>query len=100
MQVFVEGKAQVQVARVPVGFSREAQDQADDVAELLLPKRWREVWRADNLKVVGTTQPLLPSVLQASLAVPDVLNDIDGIPARVRNRLKLARERRPSCRNK
>lgn len=93
LQVFVEGVADVKVARVPVGFSREAQDQAEDVAELLLPPRWREVWAASNLKTVGTTRPLLPSVLAASLAVPDILADIEGIPSRVRNRCKIARER-------
>lgn len=94
LAIYIEGQADVKVQRVPVGFSREAQDQAEDVAEMLLPPRWREVWAANNLKAVGTTAPLLPSVLVESLRAPQVLDDIEGIPARVRNRAKVARERR------
>lgn len=94
LQIFVEGQADVKVARIPVAFSREAEDQAEEITEMLLPRRWREVWAANNLKAVATSRPLLPSVLRDSVAIPAILEDIDGIPARVRNRCKVARERR------
>lgn len=105
LQVYGEPSLDVHVARIPVAHSVEAEFHAEAVVEMLLPMRFRQLLTTvypipgtksvrGPLRTVGTTAPLLPSVLQASLAVPGVLDDIEGIPARVRNRAKVARERR------
>jgi hypothetical protein len=93
LEIFGEG-IDVHLARVPVAFSPAAERQAEEVTGMLLPLRFRDLWRRDRLRAVGTTRPLLPSVLAASLSVPGVLEDIEGIPSRVRNRCKIAREGR------
>ncbi len=66
LEIFGEKNIDVHIARVPVATSAKAEIQAEEVAELLLPARYRELYRADLLRKNGATRPLLPSVLAAA----------------------------------
>lgn len=77
IEAFAERHVDVHVARVPVSFSREAEQTAEDVAELLLPPRFRELFRRDRLRAVGTTRPLLPTTLARAIATNDLIAALD-----------------------
>jgi len=63
LQCFGEKNIDIHLARVPASFSIAAEQIAEDVAELLLPRRFRNLYRADRLRAVGNTRPLRPSTL-------------------------------------
>ncbi len=69
LEVFGERHVDVHIARLPTASSAEGERQAEEVAELLLPLRYRPLFRADLLRKNGTTRPLLPSVLVAARQV-------------------------------
>lgn len=84
IEAFAERNIDVHIARVPVAHSREAEQNAEHVAELLLPVRYRPLFQRDRLRAAGTTQPLLPSALQQSFVVRDCvqrLNQLTGANA-------------------
>ncbi len=76
VEIFSDRHVDVYVARVPVASSREAEVMAEDVIEMLIPRRYRGLYRADRLRKNGTTRPLLPSVLADSIRAR---KDIDAI---------------------
>jgi hypothetical protein len=94
LEVFVDGNAEVRIARMPAAFSVAAERTAEDCFELLLPVRWRGVWDRSKLKAVASTMPLMPSAMKAAFSIRGTLADIKGIPDRVRNKCKISRERR------
>jgi hypothetical protein len=79
IEAFAERGVDVHFCRVPAAFSRAAEEQAEEVAELLIPRRFRDLWRRDRLRAVGTTRPLLPSVLARSLAVDELIGAFNGM---------------------
>ncbi len=63
LEVFAERHLDFHLARVPAAFSTDVELSAEGAMELLLPWRYRPLYRADMLRKNGTTRPLLPSVL-------------------------------------
>lgn len=77
IEAFADRHVDVHLARVPTAFTIDGERTAEDVAELLLPRRFRALYRADQLRAAGTTRPLLPSVVaevQTVTAIIDALN--------------------------
>jgi len=62
LECFGERHLDVHLARVPAAFSTDVELAAEAVVEMLLPPRYRSLYRADLLRKNGTTRPLLPSV--------------------------------------
>ena len=81
LEVFAEKCTAVHIARVPTAGSSEAERQSEDVTHWLLPRRYRDLHRADRLRATGTTRPLKPSALKASLEVPAVIEDLNRLAA-------------------
>lgn len=73
IEVFAERNTDVHIARVPQGFTLEGERQADQIAEGRLPRRYRQLWRADRLRATGSTHPLLPSTLADSQSINELL---------------------------
>jgi hypothetical protein len=69
------------IIRVPVAHSVEAERQADEIVEMLLPLRFREICSADRLRAVGTTRPLFPSTLARSLATNELIGALNATTA-------------------
>ena len=80
VEIFGDG-IDVHIARIPLATSRQAERQAEAVASMLMPLRFRELWRRDRLRTVGTTRPLLPSVLATSLATCEAVAAINSMNA-------------------
>jgi hypothetical protein len=83
-EIFAERAVEIHLQRVPAAFSIEGEAQAEDVMEALLPRRFRELWRADFLRVNGTTRPLLPSVLKQALGIKELCRKLNNLPALLR----------------
>jgi len=67
IEIFGEKNIDVHLSRVPAAFSTDVELSAEGAMELLLPRRYRPLFRADMLRKNGTTRPLLPSVLADSI---------------------------------
>ena len=63
LEVFSDTNIDYHFARVPVAFDQDRECMSEEVSAMLLPVRYRDLWRADRLRLVGSTRPLLPSVL-------------------------------------
>ncbi|NOY41266.1 MAG: hypothetical protein GXP26_05460 [Planctomycetes bacterium] len=61
IEIFGEKNIDIYLARIPHCPGSEAL--AEDVAELAIPRRYRDLYRADRLRATGSTRPLLPSVM-------------------------------------
>ena len=79
IEAFGDKNIDVHIARVPTAGSPEAERQAEDVAHMMLPLLYRDLHRADRLRATGTTKPLRPSALQASLEVREILQSFKRI---------------------
>ena len=101
LEVYSERPVDVHLARVPVAFDQDGECMSEEVAAMLLPVRYRDLWRADRLRLVGSTRPLLPSVLcdaRFNQAMLDTCNRFGHMAAPVEGAAaaaasKLARER-------
>jgi len=83
LEVFAERGVEFHVARIPAAFSIEGECQAEEVMEALLPGRFRELYRADYLREVASTRPLLPSTLKQALGMKDLLRLLGDLPAKL-----------------
>ena len=79
LEAFADGHADIRLIRVPMAFSPVAENIAEDVAELLIPRCYRALYRRDRLRLVGSTRPLLPTVLRDSLATRDATNSLNAM---------------------
>jgi len=79
LEVFGDRHLDVHLARVPTAFSAEGERQAEAVAELLLPVRYRPLFRADMLRKNGTTRPLFPSVLADTFAAKETIKSLNRV---------------------
>lgn len=79
VEAFAEPHIDVRLCRVPVAHSREAEIVAEDLAELTLPRRYRDLWRRDRLRAVGTTRPLTADAMQAAMITRDVLSALTAM---------------------
>ena len=69
------------ICRVPTASTIEAERQAEQVVEWLLPHRFRDLWQRDKLRAVGTSRPLLPSTLARSLATTKAVAALNSMTA-------------------
>ena len=79
LEAFAERGIDIHLARVPAAFSRQAEHQAEAVASMLMPLRFRELWRRDRLRTTGTTRPLLPSVLQRAIGTRESMRRLSAV---------------------
>lgn len=83
VEVYAPPNIDARVYRVLAAHSREAERAADECIDLELPRRFRELHRADFLRTTSTTRPRLPSSALQALVVRDViasLNQLSGEP--------------------
>ena len=66
VEAFGDDAIDIKIVRVPQAPSPASEALTDDVFELMLPPRYRRLYRADKLRTVGTTRPVLPSVALAA----------------------------------
>lgn len=67
----------VKIIRLPGGCSREYEPTADDVLGMLMPHRYRRVWRDDYLRANGSTRPLHAAVMQNALGMADAVHTLN-----------------------
>src|SRR5262245_51677303 len=79
LEAFAEAHVSVLIARVPIAPTREAEALADDVFWLSLPLSFRALYRADRLRAVGTTRPLLPSTMTQSRATEKLIVQLNAV---------------------
>ena len=63
LEAFGEKNVNIRIVRVPAANSIESERTAEETMELMLPRRYRDLYRADRLRAVGNTRPLRPSTL-------------------------------------
>ena len=82
LEVFADQYIPVHIQRVPVAHSKESEEVAESVTELLTPRRFRPLLRPDKRIAVGSTRPLYPSVLAKSMATDKLIGILNGRGAR------------------
>lgn len=81
VEVFADANIDVYLARVPVAETCAGERLADECLALMLPRRYRDLHRADRLRTVGTTRPLRPKAAHAAIlagSAISALNALDG----------------------
>ncbi|TWU27601.1 hypothetical protein [Bythopirellula polymerisocia] len=73
IKVYAERNVDFYIQRVPVASSIDAERTAEDVVALLIPPRYRHLLLDNNLRAIGSTRPLLPSVLAESIAMEEAI---------------------------
>lgn len=71
LEAFAERNLDVAFARIPVASNQASERLAEECFELMLPRRYRDLWRRDYLRANGTTEPLSPEAVMAALAAKD-----------------------------
>lgn len=61
----------VRIVRVPLARTIEGERLALGCAWMMLPPRWRKLWRRDRLAANGSTRPLTAETMLRSLVVHD-----------------------------
>ena len=86
VEIFANQNIDVRIVRIPVAHTRAGEILAEQCAELMLPRRYRDLWRRDHLRAVGTAKPLTAQAALDSLAAKDcvaALNQTAGPMERV-----------------
>jgi hypothetical protein len=73
LEAFGAKSVDVRFVRLPVANGRVNEILAEQCFELMLPPRYRELWRRDLLRASGTSQPLTPETALAALKTKDCL---------------------------
>ena len=81
VDVYAEAHVNVLIAREPVAPSRAAEALADDALYLLLPRRYRALYRADRLCARGTSRRLTAGAAHAVLLIHDLLDALNALSA-------------------
>ena len=71
VEIFANQNIDVRIVRIPVAHTRAGEILAEQCAELMLPRRYRDLWRRDHLRAVGTIPPLTAQAALASLVAKD-----------------------------
>ena len=50
VEIFADHRLDIHFARIPMAFSLEGERQAEEVMEMMLPKKHRDLYRADWLQ--------------------------------------------------
>ncbi len=82
LEVYADENITAKIVRVPVADSREAERQAEEIVEMLLPQFWRQLYWPNKVRETGTTRPLSPSTLQRSFVVRDCLQRLNALADR------------------
>ena len=80
-QAFAHKNIDVVFARMPAATSEFGRRVAEDCFELLLPKRYRDLWRRDYLRANGSTTPLRVETIAAALETRDILAALNQVGA-------------------
>lgn len=72
-EAFAERNIDVRFVRVPIAKTRDGEVLAEECARLMLPLRYRELWRADLLRANASTRPLDPRSALDALAARDCI---------------------------
>lgn len=73
LEAFANKSVDVRFVRMPVAHSLEGERIAEDCFELMLPRRYRDLWRRDLLRANGTTHPLTAQSALDALAAKDCI---------------------------
>ena len=73
LEGFAPKNLDIAFARVPAATSAFGQAVADDCFEMMLPLRYRELWRRDLLRANGTAHPLSAQSVLDALAAKDAI---------------------------
>ncbi|QDT75576.1 hypothetical protein [Lacipirellula limnantheis] len=71
LEAFAERNIDVHFLRQPAAETPLGERIAEACAELMLPRRCRDVWRRDLLRAVGTSRSLTAETALAALAAKD-----------------------------
>ena len=82
-EAFADRNVDVHFARVPVYQTRRGEQLADDILELSLPHRHRQLYRRDRLRGNATTRPLTPQVAATALSTRSACNALSDLGAEV-----------------
>jgi hypothetical protein len=69
----------VRIVRIPVAHTRAGELIAEQCAELMLPRRYRDLWRRDYLRAVGTVEPLTAEAALDALAAKDCVAALNSV---------------------
>ena len=78
LEVFGEQNIDVLIQRVPRADSDQGRCIAEDVVELLLPLRFKNLYWPNKCRARGTTRPLTADTLQQALFVGNLLSGLNG----------------------
>lgn len=73
LEVFANQNIDVRIVRMPVAHTLRGEQIAEDCFELMLPRRWRDIWRRDHLRSNGSTAPLTAEAALKALAARDCI---------------------------
>jgi hypothetical protein len=81
LEAFAERNLDVAFARIPAATSLFGQQVAEDCFELLLPKRYRDLWRRDYLRASSSTKPLTAEAVTDALTTRDIIAALNQVEA-------------------
>ena len=73
LEAFANKSVDVRFFRMPVAQTREGERGADECFELMIPPRYRELWRRDLLRANGTSRPFPAQAALDALAAKDCI---------------------------
>lgn len=77
LEAFADKSVDVRFARMLEFDTPAGEDFAEQCFEMLLPRRYRDLWRRDFLRANGTTDLLRPQAVADALAARDCLATLD-----------------------
>ncbi|QDT72224.1 hypothetical protein [Lacipirellula limnantheis] len=79
LEAFAERNIDVVFARIPAATSLFGQQIAEDCFELLLPQRYRDLWRRDYLRASSSTAPLTAEAVMEALTTRDSIAALNSV---------------------
>ena len=79
LEAFANRSVDVRFYRIPVANSVEGERVAEACFELMLPPRYRGLWRRDMLRANGSSRPLTAQAAMDALAVNDCLAELNRV---------------------
>ena len=73
LEAFAGKSVDVRFVRIPQAHSRFGEQVAEACFELMLPRRYRDLWRCDLLRSNGTTYPLTAQSALDALVAKDCI---------------------------
>ncbi|MBA4107838.1 MAG: hypothetical protein C0485_19065 [Pirellula sp.] len=79
LEAFANKSVDVRFCRIPLANSSPGKCVAEDCFALMLPPRYRELWRRDMLRSNGTSRPLTAQAALDALAANDCLAELNRV---------------------